>query len=107
MTDEFKIRTVLFREGDWWVAQCLDYDLAAQARTEKDLQYELGRILVGRIMAGAELGVEPFKGLPPAPRRYWDMFFDAQSQPKTLVPFVPIGALLAQQQIPEVEMRAI
>jgi hypothetical protein len=85
MPNEHTIRTILFREGDWWVAQCLDVDLAAQAKNEADLYYELGRILVGRIMASEELGVDPFASLPPAPRRYWDMFFQA-SRPKTILP---------------------
>ncbi len=77
------LRTVLFKEGEWWVAQCLDVDIAAQAKTEQDLLVEIGRVLVGRIMAGEKLGVDPFATLPPAPRRYWEMFFSAQAQPTT------------------------
>lgn len=103
MLHEFKIRTVLFKEGEWWVAQCLDVDIAAQAKTEKDLRYELGRLLVGRMMASDKLGIEPFQGLPPAPRRYWDMFFEAQSQPEMLMPFIPLELL--SRPLPEVEMR--
>lgn len=104
MPDEHVIRTVLFKEGDWWVAQCLDVDIAAQARSERDLYYELGRLLVGRILAGEKLGVDPFASLPPAPRRYWDMFFKAQSQPKTILPFIPMDDL--SRALPELELRA-
>jgi hypothetical protein len=103
MADEYKIRTILFREGGWWVAQCLDFDIAAQAKTEKDLLHELERLLVGRVMASEKLGVEPFQGLPPAPRRYWEMFFEAESETKTLRPFIPVDEL--SSPLPEVEMR--
>jgi hypothetical protein len=103
MPVEQLIRTVSFKEGDWWVAQCLDVDIAAQAKTERDLCYEIGRLLVGRILASEKLGVEPFASLPPAPRRYWDMFFRAQSQPKTLMPFTTEAL---SHSLPEVELRA-
>jgi hypothetical protein len=104
MLPEHTIRTILFREGGWWVAQCLDVDIAAQAKTEADLQYELGRLLIGHVMASEKLGAEPFANLPPAPRRFWDMFFRAESQPKTLMPFMPSTELL--HALPKVEMRA-
>lgn len=103
MPGERIIRVVLFTEGEWQVAQCLDIDIAAQARSERDLYYELGRILVGRVLAARELGVEPFASLPPAPRRYWDMFFKAQSQPKTMLPFIPVADL--SHSLPELELR--
>jgi hypothetical protein len=106
MQDEHTIRTVLFQEGGWWVAQCLDVDIAAQARTERDLYYELGRLLVGRILAGEKLGVDPFRSLPPAPKRYWDMFFDATSQPKTMLPFVPMDGG-GNHALPQLEMKAV
>lgn len=97
------LRTVLFKEGEWWVAQCLDVDIAAQAKTEQDLLVEIGRVLVGRIMAGEKLGVDPFATLPPAPRRYWEMFFSAQSQPMPIQPFI---ADSLSHALPEVELRA-
>lgn len=74
---EIKIRAVLFQEEDWWVAQCLDYDIAAQARTRDDLLYELERVLVGHLVISAEKGLRPFERLPRAPRRYWVMYEQA------------------------------
>jgi hypothetical protein len=105
MSGEDRIRTVLFQEGDKWVAQCLDVDIAAQARTEIDLVYELRRILVSHIRASEQLGVAPFANLPPAPRRYWDMFFRAESQTTTMESSVSSTADVSNV-IPKVEMRA-
>lgn len=73
------IRAVLFREGEWWVAQCLEFDLATQARTLKDLHYELEKLLIGQLVAGEASGREPFKGLPKAPAKYWDLWEEAGS----------------------------
>jgi hypothetical protein len=73
-TPSFHISAVLFQEGEWWSAQCLEYDIAAQARTLADLRYELERVLLSHVVVSAELGRSPFEGLKPAPQRFWDMY---------------------------------
>ncbi len=70
----FQISAVLFEEGGWWAAQCLEYDIAAQARTLADLRYELERVLLSHVVVATELGRAPFEGLGPAPQRFWDMY---------------------------------
>jgi hypothetical protein len=72
------IRVLIFQEGDWLSAQCLDYDLATQARTLSDLWYELHRIIYGHVLTRIREGKKPFADLPKAPKKYWDMF--AQSK---------------------------
>lgn len=72
-----KVSAVIFREGDYWVAQVLEYDLATQARSLKDLQYGLQRTLIGHIVASTEADQIPFERLAPAPKRYWEMFATA------------------------------
>lgn len=68
---------LIFKEADWWVAQCLNYDIAAQARTIPDVQYEIQRMLVGRIVMAEKLGIDPFEGVSPAPNMYFEMLKDA------------------------------
>ena len=72
------ISVVMFQEGEWWTAQCLEYDIAAQAKTVPDLYYELDRVLVGHLVANTELGREPFADIRPAPEEYWHMFTEAK-----------------------------
>ena len=62
-----QLSLVIFKDDDWWVAQCLEYDIAVQARTIPDVQYEIQRVLVGRIAMSAKLNVAPFEGISPAP----------------------------------------
>jgi len=75
-----KISAVLFREGEWWIAQCLEYDLATQTRRLEDLPGELHRLLTNQILASLEVGVEPFHGFSRAPRRFWEMYERAKSR---------------------------
>jgi hypothetical protein len=69
-----QIRAVLSEEGGSWSAQCLDYDIAAQAKTLLDLHDELGRVLAAHIAASIELGREPFSSVNPAPQRFWELY---------------------------------
>ena len=71
---KFHIRAVIFKEGDWWVGQCLEHDIAAQAKTPKDLAYEIQRSIIGHIMVSKQEGLTPFKNLPKAPEKYWQLF---------------------------------
>lgn len=68
------VRIVVFQEGEWLSAQCLEYDLATQARTLGDLWYEIQRLLAGHAATRVREGKEPFADVRPAPRKYWRMF---------------------------------
>jgi hypothetical protein len=69
------IRAVLFEEETGgWSAQCLEYDITAQAQTFLDLQDELMRVLVTHIAACAQLGREPFSEIKEAPQRFWELY---------------------------------
>jgi hypothetical protein len=74
---EKQLNLLIFKDCDWWVAQCLEYDIAAQARTLKDVQYEIQRVIIGRIAAAKQLGTDPFEDIPPAPEEYHRIFKDA------------------------------
>ena len=60
-----QIRIVAFKEGDCWIAQCLEVDVSAQAN---DLD-----TLKGRIEVALE-GERPLKDLPRAPERFFEMW---------------------------------
>lgn len=75
-----ELRILCFKEEtqdqmEWWVAQCLEYDIAAQGRTINDALYEFQRLVVGRVSMAAKRGVDdPFQGLKRAPEAYWQRF---------------------------------
>ncbi len=77
---EYRIRAVVFKEGDWWVAQCLEYDFAAVSKDLEELPGELEWAVTAQIEISLERGIQPFHGYSPAPRRFWEMFERAETR---------------------------
>ena len=71
---DLKIDAIAFRSSGWWVAQCLQYDIATQTKVFEDIPYELAKMLVGHMLIAKAHNLEPFEHLPPAPRKYWELF---------------------------------
>lgn len=80
------IRAVVFKEGDWWIIQILEYDLATQVRRLEDVPGRFRHLIVAQLAANVAMGVEPFHGFSKAPRRYWEMYERAH----TLVASTPL-----------------
>jgi predicted RNase H-like HicB family nuclease len=74
MAGTTKLRIVIFQEGDWLCAHCLEYDFATQAKTLDDLRYDLERMIVGHIAVSLENGLEPFRDAHRAPKKFWTLF---------------------------------
>ncbi len=71
---DYILQVLLYKKEDWWIAQCLEYDITAQAKTLEDVQYELSRLFIFRFIACKEEGIDPLESLPPAPQKFWDMY---------------------------------
>lgn len=74
---EQEVRALLFREEGWWVAQCLEYDLATQAKRLNDLFRELEKLLKRQVIVAHQTGRRPFANLPSAPGRFVDLWEQA------------------------------
>jgi hypothetical protein len=70
----FTVNAVLYEQGDWWIGQCLEYDITTQAHTFTELQYELERVVFSHVFASIAEGRKPFEGLPEAPPKFWRMW---------------------------------
>lgn len=110
--DRYAISVLLFQEGERWSAQCLQYDIAAQAATLPELHYEIQRVLVGHMVVSKELGVDPFESLGAAPQKFWDMYLQSHLRveteslpfrvPRTLDEPVPVPEFrIGSEQIPQ------
>ena len=71
-TLDFKLSVLLVREGDLWVAQCLQYDIAAQGKTITEAKHAFCRTVSGQVCVDLRHHVEPLSGFLPAPRVYWE-----------------------------------
>lgn len=69
-----KLRVVIFQEGDWLCAHCLEYDFATQARSLDALRRDLDRMIAGHVAISLAHGLKPFANRRRAPERYWALF---------------------------------
>lgn len=74
-----KLRVVVFREGDVWVAQGVDFDIAAHAKDTGSLMRAFERVLVENIMITTHLGRHPLEGIGSAPERFRLMYESAKT----------------------------
>lgn len=75
MSDNDTLRVVVFQDGDKWVAQCLEYDIGAQADDTDTLQTLFEVVLKAEFAESMARHGEPFAGIPKAPERFermWD-----------------------------------
>ena len=75
---KYAIRAVVFQEGEWLCAQCLEYDLVAQAKTLPKLCRALQQLVVGHVAVRLHHNQRPFRDLPRASAKYWTMFRDSR-----------------------------
>ncbi len=88
---KYVIRAVVFQEGEWLCAQCLEYDLMVQARNLNQLCRALQKIIAGHIAIRRRHNQQPFRDLPRAPKKYWAMY--RRSRLELPAPIFKIGVL--------------
>jgi len=88
---KYAIRAVVFQEGEWLCAQCLEYDLVAQAKTLPTLCRALQQLVVGHVALRLRHSQQPFRDVPRAPEKYWTMF--RQSRLTLPAPLFKLGVL--------------
>lgn len=63
-------------QGTMWVAQGLEYDIAAQGKTLKEAQDAFERAFVGQVIVNLHHGKEPMENVPAAPADFWHKFHE-------------------------------
>jgi|ERR1700722_5974059 len=69
-----KVSVVAFQEGDLWVAQCVEYDIAAHAPALPKLPEAFEKAIAENLCINAELGRQGLDGIPAAPPRFRKLF---------------------------------
>jgi hypothetical protein len=70
MTD-IKLRAVLYRQGDSWIVQGLEYDLVAHAKTMEGALQRFVETAKQTAARSKELSGEAFAGIAAAPERFF------------------------------------
>ena len=69
------LRIIAFQEGDSWIAQCLEYDISAQASDLDELSARIDATIDAERAYTVSQGRKPFEGIDPAPQHFhvmWD-----------------------------------
>ncbi|MEA3030282.1 MAG: hypothetical protein QOG13_1607 [Sphingomonadales bacterium] len=77
-TNSSVIRAIAFREGEAWVAQCIDHDISSQGKTFPDAMRRLTAAVNAECEYTLEKHGEEFAGIDPAPEKFEQMFIDAE-----------------------------
>lgn len=98
------INVLVFKDGDFWCGQCLQYNISAQTESLDGIERELRRLMIGHVVASREVGNEPFEDLPPAPEKYWKMYEEARALQSVDNPYKVADESLSYS-MPEPELR--
>ena len=66
------VSVIFLQEGNGWVAQCLEYDIAAQGKSIPKAMDALEEVFVGQIVVDLAMNKHPLEDTPAAPPFYWD-----------------------------------
>lgn len=65
------------KEGDHYIAHCLEFDLVSQGATREEARDNLADLIFSYLQFAIENNIEQFT-YHPAPKIYWDRFKEAQ-----------------------------
>lgn len=68
------IRVLVIQQGDQWLAQGLDYDLASQGSDDRQAIQSFVRILLARLKRDHQQGTAPLQNLPQAPDHFFELW---------------------------------
>ena len=91
-----ELRAVVYREGDWWLAHCLELDIVSEGKTAvaalSDVM-DLCRLQVETAINDGDLE-SVFRAAPP---RIWARFARATDMPPPRKPAKPVSRFEAKQ----------
>jgi hypothetical protein len=79
MTQEKFARVIVFKDGDHFVAQCLEYDICAYAKDEESVKRRFVSIFGFERNLSIERNGSPFAGIDPAPKKFHDLWANCEA----------------------------
>lgn len=81
------LRALIYREGDIWLAHCLELDIVAEGKTPQGASSDLMDLCNLQIKVALEDG-DLKSVFRPAPSEFWKMFFMSAGKSQNAVPQV-------------------
>jgi hypothetical protein len=86
---QFEFNVLLFKGDHSWIAQGLEYNIAAQGDTREKAQNRIFRVIVGEILMDMKQEKEPLLSIPQASKEVWDKLKSAKALPERSPLYVP------------------
>ncbi|MCG3117119.1 MAG: hypothetical protein LLH30_15730 [Candidatus Manganitrophus sp. SA1] len=81
------LKIVIFQQAEWWVAQCLEHNIAGQGKTLREAIYQFQTAFASELAICKEIGGK-LEDIQAAPAIYWKMFEGAERiEVKETIPF--------------------
>jgi len=77
-TYSFNLSILLLQEDKTWIAQCLEWDIAAQGKTLDDALKSFEKTFVGQLVLDIGQDKNPLENTPRTPKEYWTKFEQAK-----------------------------
>jgi hypothetical protein len=93
------LRAVIFQDGDMWVAQCLEYDIGAQAHDLDTVRRRLDVAIEIERLTSLEIHGRDFAGIDEAPAHFFEMWekrSKSNKQSKVMKAGEPFGVEMAR-----------
>lgn len=74
------INCLEYKDGDIFIAHCLEFDLVAEGNTREEARTNLADLIKTHIQFSIEKNVEDKALFHPAPPNYWDIFHHIQTR---------------------------
>jgi hypothetical protein len=68
-----RLNVLVYEDGDLWVAQAIEADIAATADSLTELPRAIERAIVANISVNSKMGRSGLDGIPPAPAAFKDL----------------------------------
>jgi hypothetical protein len=78
MNQTIMLSVLFLKEGDTWVGQCLEHDIAAQGKTFAAAKSALTKTIAGQIFLDGSRGQSGLSAIKPAPDYYRQKFDGAE-----------------------------
>lgn len=89
------LQALLYRENGWWIAHCLEMDIAAECKTAKEAVTSLVSLCDFQIEESLQEG-DLSSAFKPAPKELWLMFSLASDAPDSIAS--PLGNRLRRRK---------
>jgi hypothetical protein len=99
-TKSHSFRVLILREGDFLIGQCLEYDIAVQARTMKELRCRLEQTFFQYVVLSLKNSDQPFSKLEPAPSSYTRLWEVAAEEGNKIEGKISWSIMLTQMPMP-------